>query len=139
MRFQFDITQNLRIIQFGLEQSLLSVFSFDNLYLAYVKLIYIVFFHLIIFYFPSELLNDFRIDGFDGLDWIARILEYNISIISNSSPKPVFFSDMKDFLFNIFVRDDRPSPLACNTVLSLIPSPYLAEGAPRLTAGFRTE
>ena len=75
MRFQFDITQNLRIIQFGLEQSLLSVFSFDNLYLAYVKLIYIVFFHLIIFYFPSELLNDFRIDGFDGLDWIARILE----------------------------------------------------------------
>jgi len=25
-------------------------------------------------FFPSEL-NDFRIDGFDGLDWIARILE----------------------------------------------------------------
>ena len=46
MRFQFDITQNLRIIQFGLEQSLLSVFSFDNLYLAYVKLIYIAFFIL---------------------------------------------------------------------------------------------
>ena len=33
----------------------------------------------------------FVLMGFDGLDWIARILEYNISIISNSSPKPVFF------------------------------------------------
>jgi hypothetical protein len=61
MRFQFDITQNLRIIQFGLEQSLLSVFSFDNLYLAYVKSSTLLF-HLIVFYFHSEL-NDFRIDG----------------------------------------------------------------------------
>jgi hypothetical protein len=72
MRFQFDITLNLRIIQFGLEQSLLSVFSFDNLYLAICQTHPHCFFHLIVFYFPSEL-NDFRIDGFDGLDWTASM------------------------------------------------------------------